>query len=128
LGFFLYLQEQNNHTMKLKIIALVALGFLIYSCASKTPTPVAEKEIPAGTKIEPTTKDVGVLTVKGVMTKELSEGKNLFENNCAKCHKLYDPKSFSAENWKPILVKMQMKAHLDDTQIGSISNFINSQL
>ena len=114
--------------MKLKIIALAALGVLLYSCASKTPAPVAEKEIPAGTKTEPTTKDVGVLTVKGVMTKELAEGLSLYENNCAKCHKLYNPKDFSSADWKPILVEMQKKAHLDDVQIASISDYINSQL
>ena len=100
--------------MKLKIITLTALGLLLYSCASKTPTQVAEvKNVPA---------------IKGVMTKELAEGLSLYENNCAKCHNLYNPKDFSSEAWKPILVKMQKKAHLDDAQIASISNYINSQL
>ena len=114
--------------MKLKIITLAALGLLFYSCASKTPAFVPEKEIPAGTKIEPTTIDVGVLTFTGVMTKELAEGKGLFENNCAQCHKLFNPKDFSSEAWKPILVQMQKNTNLDDTQIASISDYINSQL
>ena len=113
--------------MKLKICALATLAILIYSCASKTPAPVAEKA-PIAKKIEPTSKDVTVLTAKGVMTKELAEGKNLYENNCAKCHKLYDPKNYNSEDWKPILIRMQKKAHIDDAQIGSISDYINSQL
>ena len=114
--------------MKLKIITLLALGLLLYSCASKTPTPVVEKEIPVGTKTEPTTKDVGVLTTKGVMTQELAEGLSLYENNCAKCHNLYNPKDFSSEAWKPILVSMQKNTDLNDAQMASISNYINSQL
>lgn len=108
--------------MKLKIITLAALGILLYSCASKTPTPVAEA------KKETNTKDLLLDSKIVVMTKELSEGKNLFENNCAKCHKLYDPKDFSAQDWKPILVQMQKQARLDDTQISMISNYITSQL
>lgn len=108
--------------MKLKIIALVVLALLIYSCASKTPAPVVEA------KKETNSKEVLVEAKSVVMTKELAEGKNLFENNCAKCHKLYDPKDFSSQDWKPILVEMQKKAHLDDAQIGTISDYINSQL
>lgn len=99
--------------MKLKIIALAVLALLIYSCASKTPAPVAE------TKNEPAAK---------VMTKELAAGQSLYENNCAKCHKLFAPKDFSSEDWKPILVAMQKKAHLDDAEMASISDYINSQL
>lgn len=100
--------------MKLKIITLAVLGLLLYSCASKTPTPVAV------VKNEP--------APKGVMTQELAEGLSLYENNCAKCHTLYDPKKFSSEAWKPILVDMQKNTNLNDTQMASISDYINSQL
>lgn len=108
--------------MKLKIITLAALGILIYSCASKTPSPVVEA------KKETNTKELVLDTKNVFMSKELLEGKNLFENNCAKCHKLYNPKDYSAQDWKPILAEMQKKARLDDSQIGLISNYITSQL
>ncbi len=58
----------------------------------------------------------------------LAEGKQLYDNNCAKCHKWYEPKQFSKEEWKPILVRMQKKAKLDDIKMASITNFIDSQL
>lgn len=99
--------------MKLKIIVVSFLGFLIYSCASKSAMPVP---VVAETKKEVVTNS------------SVAEGKNLYENNCAKCHKLYDAKEFSAEEWKPILVSMQKKAHLNDAEIATISNYINSQL
>ncbi len=67
-------------------------------------------------------------TFTGVMTQELAEGLSLYENNCAKCHTLYDPKKFSAEAWKPILVEMQKNTELNDAQMASISDYINSQL
>ena len=108
--------------MKLKMITLAALGILIYSCASKTPAPIVEA------KKETNTKELVLDTKNAFMSKELLEGKNLFENNCAKCHKLYNPKDYSAQDWKSILAEMQKKARLDDAQIGMISNYISSQL
>lgn len=117
MGFFLYLQNQQNKAiMKLRIITLGVLGLLLYSCASKTPAPAPVAEVKAET------------APKGVMTQELAEGLSLYENNCAKCHKLYNPKSFSSEQWKPILVDMQKNTNLNDAQMVSISDYINSQL
>ena len=63
-------------------------------------------------------------TVATVMTPELAEGKSLFENNCAKCHRLYEGKEFSAEEWKPIVARMQKKAHLEDFQGQKIYNYV----
>ena len=86
--------------MKYKVLALAVLATIIYSCASKTAvatTEVKKEEVKFAT----------------VMTPELAEGKSLFENNCAKCHKLYNPKDFTKEQWKPIVISMQKKAHLD---------------
>lgn len=95
--------------MQLKIITIALLTIIISSCATKSKVPVSENK-------------------KTEISNELVEGKNLYDNNCAKCHKLYSPKSFTAEEWKPILTEMQKKAKLNDTQIASISNYINSQL
>jgi cytochrome c5 len=83
--------------MKTRIFAISVLGVFIYSCSPKVaPAPTeAIKEL----------------------TPELAEGKNIYENNCAKCHKLYDPKSHSAEEWTPILVRMQKLKFLMLTEI-----------
>ncbi|PIF33416.1 diheme cytochrome c [Flavobacterium sp. 9] len=103
--------------MKSKILILAAVLLFVVSCGTKKAAP-ATPATPAVTEAaKPTT-----------LTPELAEGKNLYENSCARCHKLYDPKKFSQEDWKPILVRMQKKAKLDDTQMTSISNYITSQL
>lgn len=57
---------------------------------------------------------------------EKLDGKNLFENNCAKCHQLYEPNKFSKQEWEPILVKMKEYAELDDAQMASISGYLFS--
>ncbi|MBL0012623.1 MAG: cytochrome c [Flavobacterium sp.] len=63
-----------------------------------------------------------------VMTAALTEGKDLYDNNCAKCHRLFEASEYKKEEWAPILVEMQQKAHLNDAQMASISNYIYAQL
>ena len=96
--------------IKLRIIAVVILGIFIYSCSPKIIAPVT----PEVKKVE--------------LTPELAAGKTLYENNCARCHKLYSPTILSQEDWKPVLVRMQRKAKLDDVEMVEISNYIYSQL
>ena len=103
--------------MKLKITLLAVFSVIIYSCASKSsiPTEVAKKEEP---------KEVVVATV---LTPELMEGKTLYENNCNKCHDLYDTKAFSAEKWKPIVEDMRKKARLSEADGMKIFNYVAMQ-
>ena len=102
--------------MKAKILTLAAITLLAVSCSTKKTAPA------------PATPTV-IETAKAVeLTPELAAGKSMYENNCAKCHKLYEPKKFTQDEWAPILVRMQKKAHLDDTQMASIKSYIHSQL
>ena len=103
--------------MKYKVLTLAILAVIIYSCAAKSSVPTAEVK-----KVEPAAK---AATVATVLTPELAEGKSLYENNCANCHKLYDTKEFSAEEWKPIVSRMQKKAHLDDLAGQKIYNYVS---
>jgi len=123
--------------MKTKIIILASLS-LLFSCAtksvvadtSKTTAPTEIKVVQEAVSIErsvvPETKPVA--TKLTMLTRELYESKNLYENSCNKCHKLYSPNEFSKEEWPKILHKMQRKAKLDDPQIAGIQDYINSQI
>lgn len=97
--------------MKIKILIVFFLLVILISCAPKT--------VP----MTPTPKGADDNAPK-VMTSELAEGLNLYENNCAKCHKLYDVHEFSSNEWKPIVKRMQKKAHLDDVQGLKIYNYV----
>ena len=105
-------------------IISAAVAVLLFSCGTQKPAAVALTPSTPATATETTT----ALAVTPELTPILLEGKNLYENNCSGCHKLYAPKKFTQEEWKPILVRMQKKAHVDDSQIASISNYITSQL
>jgi hypothetical protein len=90
---------------KSKILGLAILGVLIYSCSPKVAAPVAEVK-----KIE--------------MTPELAEGKSLYENNCAQCHKLFPVTKHTKEEWVPVLDRMAKKAKITDQQKTLVYNYI----
>jgi cytochrome c5 len=92
--------------MKYKVLALSVVAVLLYACSSKSNIPTAE------------------VPKEKVLSPELAEGKSLYENSCARCHQLYNPKDFSAEQWKPIVLRMQKKARLDDAQGLKIYNYL----
>lgn len=125
LGFF-YLYS-NLFLMKTQNLLLMLTLAIVSSCATKAPavpgSTAKSSETAASGQVAKTTSPKEL-----VMTKELIEGKELFESNCAKCHALPNATEYSKERWSPILVNMQKKAHLDDLQMSSISNYIYAQL
>jgi cytochrome c5 len=65
--------------MKAKMLTLTAVTLLLVSCGTKkTASPVA-----ATSTVTETAKATE-------LTPELAEGKNLYDNSCARCHKLYE--------------------------------------
>jgi cytochrome c5 len=100
--------------MKQKITLLALLSVLIYSCSpSKSTTkPVEETVVVVAEPAKP------------ILTEEILAGKTSYENNCAKCHKLYDTKQFTAEEWTPIMLRMQKKAHIDDAERDRIYAYV----
>jgi len=106
------------NSMISKILALAIVTVFLVSCNSqKTSVATTAPVAPMVTE-----------TPMAALPTELAEGQNLYSNNCANCHKLFEPKKFTKEEWTPILVSMGKKAHLDGTQMASITNYIHSQL
>jgi cytochrome c5 len=102
--------------MKQKIMALALVGILIYSCAPKVAPPPPPPS--------PAVAKAPEVTVAA--SNDIAEGKDLYENNCAKCHKLYSPKDYSDQDWLPILERMKKKAQLSDLQHDKIYAYIVS--
>ena len=91
--------------MKIKLLAIAAVFGVVSACSPN-------KAI---------TKESNTIAVK--MNKD-EAGKMLYENNCAKCHQLYDAKSFSKEQWTPIMLKMQKKAKISDEEREKIYAYL----
>ncbi len=127
--------------MKNKFI-LFGLTILFVACASKpsvaTKPATESKEtvhvVNANNKLSEIVNSVNSTDVVSGLTEvesknnSIKEGRNLYDNSCGKCHKLFDPKEFSKTEWAPILKSMQRKAHLSDAEIAGIAVYINSEI
>lgn len=102
--------------MKINTIGLAVLLAAFSSCRSKSVT------------VAPTPPATPTITTPMAPDTEVAAGKVAYENNCAKCHRLFEAKEFSKNDWAPILVRMQKKSHLENAEIAQISNYIYSQL
>ena len=56
----------------------------------------------------------------------LAQGKNIFENSCAKCHDLPNPTKHSAGEWVGILNDMAPKAKLTKSQHKMVYQYVSS--
>jgi cytochrome c5 len=108
MAFFVIFTLPKPINMKTKIITVIALlAIVLYSCGGSKSAPAAVETVK-----------------KNELSPALAEGKGLYENNCAKCHKLYDPADYTAEKWTGILKWMQPKAKITDEQRTSIYNYL----
>ena len=113
--------------MKSKVTLIAVLGIVLYSCSPKIVPQeqpekiVAVQEIAVEVVKEEPSQEVASYVM---LSQELAEGKDLYENNCAKCHELYNPKKFTAEQWTPILIDMQKNADLSDEQRIKVYNYV----
>lgn len=103
--------------MKTKILTIALFTIVLYSCGGS-------KSVPPPTTT--TNKTPTVEAKQADSASDLAEGKSLYENNCAKCHDLFKPKDFNAEQWKPILLDMQKKAEISDEQREKIYSYLTA--
>lgn len=85
--------------MKKLLFGLAFASFLIACGATKLATP-SQVDMDRLSTIYP-----------DYTLADMLEGKALYENNCAGCHKLYQPTDKSAEGWKNIVPKMVVKVN-----------------
>jgi cytochrome c5 len=96
--------------MKMKKIIAVASfsAVLLASCTSKPSTAPAA---------------AGTVTASA---DKLAQGKTIFENSCARCHKLPDPTQHTSVQWVGIMNSMAPKAKLTDEQHQMVYDYIVS--
>lgn len=100
-----------------KVIAIVAVALQFTACSP--PRVVAmQPNDPVVPQMPPPPKETN--------TARIAQGKGLFEDNCAKCHKLFKPTDFNQREWGPILTSMQRKAKLDNDQMDLVRDYVFS--
>ncbi|MET3047327.1 c-type cytochrome [Flavobacterium covae] len=93
-----------------KIIGAIVLGSVLFSCSKKAIAPT--------TSVESKTEVVKELPA------EIAEGKSLYENNCAKCHKLFPASKHDKAGWAKTVDRMTPKAKITDEQKNLVYNYL----
>lgn len=123
--------------MKLKVSIFTIIILAIYSCNSlksrKTNDVVKTDDVVVVEAVEETkpqevvTQNVAGPAMMVMLNEQQQIGKNLYENKCGNCHPLFATTSYSAEEWKPILLRMQVQAEIQDVDRENIYAYITMQ-
>jgi len=94
----------------------IAIGFLTVFAACA-----------ATTKFAPTAEEIPAMQAKvpGITYDEAMQGYKIYTTHCSNCHRLHNPKEFTAVKWNKILPEMFEKAKISDT---SQQNFLRNYL
>ena len=93
-------------TKKILLPILVAGLATLAACSAKKATATAAALTQADA-------DKAAINFPGATLASLNEGKMHYENNCGKCHALFQPTEFSTEKWHKVVPPMAEKAEVD---------------
>jgi len=68
----------------------------------------------------PTASDA---TASATLT-DLQQGRSLYINNCASCHSLYLPESYTPARWKSILPSMTPRTNLSASEVLLVTKYV----
>jgi mono/diheme cytochrome c family protein len=95
------------------VIVLIFISAIAASC-TKTPNSTGDLYVP-------TSADV---TANATLA-DLQQGRALYLNNCARCHGLYSPDSFTSGEWKNnIMPSMGPKTSMNSTEKSLVTKYV----
>lgn len=102
--------------MKSSVFIGLVVVSVVVGCAPKKV--VVTEEVPV-------VKEIAAEKLE-ITAEVIAEGKNLYTTSCADCHSLYQKESFTAEQWKPIVIRMQKNTKLTDLQREKIYAYLTT--
>ncbi|HRO43920.1 MAG TPA: hypothetical protein PL009_13875 [Flavipsychrobacter sp.] len=100
----------------LTLFAFASLSVFMANCSSSKSA--------ASNKMTPEAKVADVK--KNFTTQQMEEGKVLWQANCNKCHKMFEPESRNVEKWERVLPRMINRSKLTETQGAMVRAYILS--
>lgn len=65
--------------------------------------------------------------ISGLLSaQEVNDAAKLYSAKCAKCHKFYDPRDYSAEEWDVWMKKMAKLSRLNSDQFSLLSHYLKT--
>jgi hypothetical protein len=103
--------------MKMKKLLQTAVMVMVLcaplACAT-LPQPLAEDATRAST------------LWPGLKLEDLQNGRKLYVQNCGACHALHLPSAYGNERWDRVMVRMQVKAKIDDRAASTILAYLKT--
>ena len=110
---------------------LLFLGVLAATVFACTP-----KAVPAGSQTGTSTNTSGSTgsttntgstgSTASANTAAIEAGHTVYTSSCGRCHKLYDPGTYTAESWEPIVNRMAPKARLSEEQTTQVKAYVKA--
>ncbi len=101
---------------------LVAMFFLAAACERQTMPSITTR------KAEPPKKITSPYAPEGTVVADTILGKQVFSNQCNRCHGLPDIKLYAEERWENILLQMLPRAGVDKVNAVHVRAYILRQL
>ncbi len=98
-------------------MAMLVLAAGLAGCES--PAPAGQRALPPVLPEHTTPANTADLS-----TEQLRQAAVLYTAKCARCHKFYDPASYSEGEWRKWMVKMSRKARLTADQDNLLSRYL----
>jgi hypothetical protein len=90
----------------IRLFLAAAVSLIFWQCSSSIYQPSATN-VPAGVTYD-----------------QLVKGRELYVDNCAKCHGLHKPQEFDEAGWNQVMDKMQPKAKINNDQRALIMAYL----
>lgn len=99
---------------KFRWLSLVTfLSFFIVSCSKTDVVSNSDLYIPSSADVTAT-----------ATLEELTQGRQLFIDNCNSCHQLYNPDSFGASDWRTILASMAPRTPMTSSEVQLVTKYV----
>lgn len=66
-----------------------------------------------------------VASAADLSAKELTAARKIYVAKCAKCHRFYEPKEYSATAWRMWMEKMERKSKLKPAQSDVLNRYLD---
>ncbi len=90
-----------------KIFLIILSGIVFYACNPALYLPSKNDSEQSGISLD-----------------SLETGRTLYIKYCSSCHNLHLPQQYTKQSWDTILIKMKIKAKIDDNKLILIKNYL----
>ena len=115
--------------MKKKLFILILSSLLFYcKTKKKTGAPAGNSNTKTESRSGAPKSELEIAQKRwaGTTSADLSEGKNIFETKCTRCHGAKNILTRSEENWKASIAKMAPRAKLTEEEKDKLTRYILS--